>query len=95
MLTAMSPGVLDIPAGTQPGAVLSVANWGVPRLGQGQGRGTMHFTVETQLPALAAMTPQQEGILKELRVLSKGAGGVRGTGEATGAGTGTAGAVWS
>jgi molecular chaperone DnaJ len=41
---------LPIPAGTQPGAVITLAGKGVPRLGNPVARGNHQFTVKVQLP---------------------------------------------
>jgi molecular chaperone DnaJ len=41
---------LEIPAGTQPGAVLTLKNKGVPKLGNPVARGNHQFTVKVQLP---------------------------------------------
>jgi molecular chaperone DnaJ len=41
---------LEIPAGTQPGAVLTLQGMGVPRLGNPVARGNHLFTVKVQLP---------------------------------------------
>ncbi|KMM17761.1 molecular chaperone DnaJ [Synechococcus sp. GFB01] len=42
---------LEIPAGTQPGAVLTLQGMGVPRLGNPVARGNHQFTVKVQLPS--------------------------------------------
>ena len=41
---------LEIPAGTQPGAVLTLKGKGVPRLGNPVARGNHNFNVKVQLP---------------------------------------------
>jgi molecular chaperone DnaJ len=41
---------LEIPPGTQPGAVLTLQGLGVPRLGNPVARGNHQFTVQVQLP---------------------------------------------
>ena len=41
---------LEIPAGTQPGAVLTLKGKGVPRLGNPVARGNHNFTIKVQLP---------------------------------------------
>ncbi|MEB3352684.1 MAG: molecular chaperone DnaJ, partial [Cyanobacteriota bacterium] len=41
---------LEIPAGTQPGAVLTLQGKGVPKLGNPVARGNHQFTVKVQLP---------------------------------------------
>ncbi|MEB3185208.1 MAG: molecular chaperone DnaJ [Cyanobacteriota bacterium] len=55
---------LAIPAGTQPGAVLTLLNKGVPRLGNPVARGNHLFTVKVQLPT--KLTAEERELLEEL-----------------------------
>ncbi|MEB3266514.1 MAG: molecular chaperone DnaJ [Cyanobacteriota bacterium] len=48
--TVDGPEPLEIPAGTQPGAVITLSGKGVPRLGNPVARGNHQFTVKVQLP---------------------------------------------
>ena len=48
--TVDGPEPLEIPAGTQPGAVLTLKGKGVARLGNPVARGNHQFTVKVQLP---------------------------------------------
>ena len=41
---------LDIPAGTQPGTVLTLPNLGIPKLGNPVARGDQRVTVTVDLP---------------------------------------------
>ncbi|MEO1002083.1 MAG: molecular chaperone DnaJ [Cyanobacteria bacterium J06638_7] len=55
---------LAIPAGTQPGAVLSLQGKGVPRLGNPVARGNHQFSVKVQLPT--RINDHERGLLEEL-----------------------------
>ncbi len=55
---------LTIPAGTQPGAVLSLQGKGVPRLGNPVARGHHQFSVKVQLPT--RINDHERGLLEEL-----------------------------
>ncbi|MBM5798639.1 MAG: molecular chaperone DnaJ, partial [Cyanobacteria bacterium K_Offshore_0m_m2_072] len=55
---------LEIPPGTQPGAVLSLAGKGVPKLGNPVARGNHQFTVKVQLPT--KLSGEERGLLEEL-----------------------------
>ncbi len=55
---------LQIPAGTQPGAVLTLQNKGVPRLGNPVARGHHLFTVKVQLPT--KLSGEERELLEEL-----------------------------
>ncbi|MCP9927119.1 molecular chaperone DnaJ [Cyanobium sp. CH-040] len=55
---------LTIPAGTQPGAVLSLQGKGIPRLGNPVARGNHQFTVKVQLPT--RITDHERELLEEL-----------------------------
>lgn len=55
---------LEIPAGTQPGAVLTLQGQGVPRLGNPVARGNHLFTVKVQLPT--KLTGEERDLLEEL-----------------------------
>ncbi len=55
---------LEIPAGTQPGAVLSLRNKGVPRLGNPVARGNHQVTVKVQLPT--KLSGEERQLLEQL-----------------------------
>jgi len=55
---------LEIPAGTQPGVVLTLAGKGVPKLGNPVARGNHLFTVKVQLPTRLSADERQ--LLEEL-----------------------------
>ena len=55
---------LEIPPGTQPGAVLTLQNKGVPRLGNPVARGHHQFTVKVQLPT--KLSAEERELLEEL-----------------------------
>ena len=55
---------LEIPAGTQPGAVLTLTGKGVPKLGNPVARGNHLFTVKVQLPTKLSSDERQ--LLEEL-----------------------------
>jgi len=71
---------LPIPAGTQPGAVLTLKDHGVPRLGNPVARGNHLFTINVQLPG--KLEPRERELLQELASIStshpKGKGGLFG-----------------
>jgi len=62
--TVDGPEPLEIPAGTQPGAVLTLRNKGVPRLGNPVARGNHQFTVQVQLPT--RLSGEERELLEEL-----------------------------
>ena len=74
------PVELPIPAGTQPGAVLTLKDHGVPRLGNPVARGNHLFTINVQLPG--KLEPRERELLQELASIStshpKGKGGLFG-----------------
>ncbi len=55
---------LEIPPGTQPGAVLTLQGLGVPRLGNPVARGNHQFTVQVQLPT--KLSGEERNLLEEL-----------------------------
>ncbi|MCT0224267.1 molecular chaperone DnaJ [Synechococcus sp. CS-1328] len=55
---------LEIPAGTQPGAVLTLQGKGVPKLGNPVARGNHLFTVKVQLPT--KLSGEERELLEEL-----------------------------
>jgi molecular chaperone DnaJ len=55
---------LEIPSGTQPGAVLTLQGKGVPRLGNPVARGNHLFTVKVQLPT--RLSDQERQLLEQL-----------------------------
>ncbi len=55
---------LEIPAGTQPGAVITLQGKGVPRLGNPVARGNHLFTVNVQLPT--RLNDQERDLLEQL-----------------------------
>jgi molecular chaperone DnaJ len=55
---------LEIPAGTQPGAVLTLQGKGVPRLGNPVARGNHQFTVKVQLPT--KVSGEERELLEQL-----------------------------
>ncbi|MEB3307790.1 MAG: molecular chaperone DnaJ [Cyanobacteriota bacterium] len=55
---------LPIPAGTQPGSVITLQNRGVPRLGNPVARGNHLFTVKVQLPT--KLSAEERELLEEL-----------------------------
>ena len=55
---------LEIPAGTQPGAVLTLQGKGVPKLGNPVARGNHQFTVKVQLPT--RLHDQERELLEQL-----------------------------
>jgi len=78
--TVDGPVELPIPAGTQPGAVLTLKDHGVPRLGNPVARGNHLFTINVQLPG--KLEPRERELLQELASIStshpKGKGGLFG-----------------
>ena len=48
--TVDGPANLEIPAGTQPNAVLTLENKGIPKLGNPVARGNQRISVTVQLP---------------------------------------------
>ena len=55
---------LEIPAGTQPGAVITLRNKGVPKLGNPVARGNHQFTVKVQLPT--KLSGEERELLEQL-----------------------------
>jgi len=54
---------VDLPAGTQPGSVLTVKGKGAPRI-DGRGRGSLQVVVQVEVPK--DLTPRARDILREL-----------------------------
>jgi molecular chaperone DnaJ len=61
---------LDIPAGTQPGAVFTLKGQGIPRL-DGRGRGAIVVAVQVDVPT--ALSQHARGLLAELDKELRGA----------------------
>jgi molecular chaperone DnaJ len=55
---------LEIPAGTQPGAVITLQGKGVPRLGNPVARGNHQFTIKVQLPT--KLNAEERELLEQL-----------------------------
>jgi len=55
--------VVDIPAGTQPGEIVTTRNRGVPRI-DGRGRGSLHAVVQVDIPK--ELSPRAKELLREL-----------------------------
>ena len=55
---------LEIPAGTQPGAVLTLAGKGIPKLGNPVARGDQRIAVTVQLPS--RLSDDERGLLEQL-----------------------------
>jgi molecular chaperone DnaJ len=55
---------LEIPAGTQPGAVITLQGKGVPRLGNPVARGNHQFTIKVQLPT--KLNGEERQLLEQL-----------------------------
>ncbi|MFO7629865.1 MAG: molecular chaperone DnaJ [Prochlorococcaceae cyanobacterium] len=62
--TVDGSATLEVPAGTQPGAVLSLASKGVPKLGNPVARGNHLFTVQVQLPS--KLSADERALLEQL-----------------------------
>ena len=62
--TVDGPESLPIPAGTQPGAVLTLRNKGVPRLGNPVARGNHQVSVKVQLPT--KLSGEERELLEQL-----------------------------
>jgi molecular chaperone DnaJ len=62
--TVDGPEPLEIPSGTQPGAVLTLNGKGVPRLGNPVARGNHLITVKVQLPT--KLSSHERELLEEL-----------------------------
>ena len=54
---------VEVPAGTQPGDVITVKGKGVPRV-DGRGRGTLHVEVQVNVPT--TLSPRARDLLREL-----------------------------
>jgi molecular chaperone DnaJ len=62
--TVDGPQALDLPAGTQPGAVLNLIGKGVPKLGNPVARGNHLITIKVQLPT--KLNGEERNLLEEL-----------------------------
>ena len=62
--TVDGPTALEIPAGTQPNAVLTLENKGIPKLGNPVARGSQRISVNVQLPT--RLSDEERGLLEEL-----------------------------
>lgn len=77
--TVDGPAELQVPAGTQPGTVLTLEDRGVPRLGNPVSRGDHLITVKVQIPTrLKAEERELLEKLVELRGDRVGKGGIEG-----------------
>ncbi len=61
--TVDGSSTIEIPAGTQPGTVLTLKGLGIPRYG-GSGRGNHRLTVRVQIPS--KLSREQRGLLEQL-----------------------------
>ncbi|KZR76989.1 molecular chaperone DnaJ [Prochlorococcus marinus] len=55
---------LEIPAGTQPNAVLTLENKGIPKLGNPVARGNQHISINVKLPI--RLSDEERGLLEDL-----------------------------
>ncbi len=62
--TVDGPETLEIPAGSQPGAVLTLAGKGVPKLGNPVARGNHQFTIKVKLPT--KLSSEERSLLDQL-----------------------------
>ena len=62
--TVDGPQALDLPGGTQPGAVLNLAGKGVPKLGNPVARGNHLITIKVQVPT--KLNDLERNLLEEL-----------------------------
>ncbi|HIK45154.1 MAG TPA: molecular chaperone DnaJ [Leptolyngbyaceae cyanobacterium M65_K2018_010] len=62
--TVDGPVELDIPAGTQPGTVLTLDNHGVPKLGNPVSRGDHLITVQVDIPT--RLKPEERELIEKL-----------------------------
>ncbi len=62
--TVEGPEELDVPAGTQPGTVLTLDNRGVPKLGNPVSRGDHLITVQVDIPT--RMKPEERELVEKL-----------------------------
>jgi molecular chaperone DnaJ len=62
--TVEGPAQLEIPAGTQPGAVLTLNGKGVPRLGNPVARGNQLISIKVQLPT--KLNGEERELLEQL-----------------------------
>ena len=62
--TVDGPQALDLPAGTQPGAVLNLTGKGVPKLGNPVARGNHLITIKVQLPT--KLNGEERNLLEDL-----------------------------
>lgn len=77
--TVDGPTRLTIPAGTQPGTVLTLENKGVPKLGNPVSRGDHLITVLVEIPTRVA--PEEKELLEQLAKIRSertGKGGIEG-----------------
>jgi molecular chaperone DnaJ len=77
--TVDGPTTVKIPAGTQPGTVLTLENQGVPRLGNPVSRGDHLLTVSVEIPT--RVTAKERELLEELAKIHgerTGKGGLEG-----------------
>lgn len=65
--TVDGPAELDIPAGTQPGTVLTLPGKGVPKLGNPVARGNQKVTIKIDIPTRLA--PEERELLEQLAKL--------------------------
>ena len=61
--TVDGPTELEIPAGSQPGSVLTLSNKGIPKLGNPVARGDERITVTVQLPS--RLSDAERGLLEQ------------------------------
>ena len=62
--TVDGPTTLEIPAGTQPNAVLTLENKGIPKLGNPVARGNQRINVAVQLPT--RLNDEERTLLEQL-----------------------------
>ena len=62
--TVDGPTALEIPSGTQPNALLTLENKGIPKLGNPVARGSQRISVNVQLPT--RLSEDERGLLEEL-----------------------------
>jgi molecular chaperone DnaJ len=58
---------IEIPPGTQPGAVFTLKGHGIPRL-DGRGRGSLVVVVQVEVPQPTALSPRARELLEQLGV---------------------------
>jgi molecular chaperone DnaJ len=77
--TVDGPQELVVPAGTQPGTVLTLENQGVPKLGNPVSRGDHLITIQVDIPT--KISPEERELLEKLAKLRGdriGKGGIEG-----------------